>query len=380
MKALMVASVASMIDQFNRENISLLQTMGYEVDVACNFEVGNTSSEERVKRFRQELQKQEVGTFQLPIPRKILAFSDMIQAYKQLKKMVEEKQYTLVHCHSPIGSVIARLACRKQRKKGLKLIYTAHGFHFFTGAPKKNWLIFYPIEKIFARYTDILITICSEDYQRARKKKLGKNIVYSPGVGIDVDKVKKIDKKADKRQMLGIREKDILVLSVGELNQNKNHETIVRALKQLNRTDVHYVICGQGDKKEELERMAKQFGMEERLHLLGFRTDALEWMKVADLFAFPSYREGLPVSLMEAMAAGLPVVCSKIRGNVDLIKDGEGGYMCEPMDVASFAENLSRLIKDAEQRKCMREKNQITVQQFDKSRVSEVMKKVYGAV
>ena len=376
----MVASVASMIDQFNRENISLLQTMGYEVDVACNFEVGNTSSEERVKRFRQELQKQEVGTFQLPIPRKILAFSDMIQAYKQLKKMVEEKQYTLVHCHSPIGSVIARLACRKQRKKGLKLIYTAHGFHFFTGAPKKNWLIFYPIEKIFARYTDILITICSEDYQRARKKKLGKNIVYSPGVGIDVDKVKKIDKKADKRQMLGIREKDILVLSVGELNQNKNHETIVRALKQLNRTDVHYVICGQGDKKEELERMAKQFGMEERLHLLGFRTDALEWMKVADLFAFPSYREGLPVSLMEAMAAGLPVVCSKIRGNVDLIKDGEGGYMCEPMDVASFAENLSRLIKDAEQRKCMGEKNQITVQQFDKSRVSEVMKKVYGAV
>lgn len=380
MKALMVASVASMIDQFNRENISLLQTMGYEVDVACNFEVGNTSSEERVKRFRQELQKQEVGTFQLPIPRKILAFSDMIQAYKQLKKMVEEKQYTLVHCHSPIGSVIARLACRKQRKKGLKLIYTAHGFHFFTGAPKKNWLIFYPIEKIFARYTDILITICSEDYQRARKKKLGKNIVYSPGVGIDVDKVKKIDKKADKRQMLGIREKDILVLSVGELNQNKNHETIVRALKQLNRTDVHYVICGQGDKKEELERMAKQFGMEERLHLLGFRTDALEWMKVADLFAFPSYREGLPVSLMEAMAAGLPVVCSKIRGNVELIKDGEGGYMCEPMDVASFAENLSRLIKDAEQRKCMGEKNQITVQQFDKSRVSEVMKKVYGAV
>lgn len=380
MKALMVASVASMIDQFNRENISLLQTMGYEVDVACNFEVGNTSSEERVKRFRQELQKQEVGTFQLPIPRKILAFSDMIQAYKQLKKMVEEKQYTLVHCHSPIGSVIARLACRKQRKKGLKLIYTAHGFHFFTGAPKKNWLIFYPIEKIFARYTDILITICSEDYQRARKKKLGKNIVYSPGVGIDVDKVKKIDKKADKRQMLGIREKDILVLSVGELNQNKNHETIVRALKQLNRTDVHYVICGQGDKKEELERMAKQFGMEERLHLLGFRTDALEWMKVADLFAFPSYREGLPVSLMEAMAAGLPVVCSKIRGNVDLIKDGEGGYMCEPMDVASFAENLSRLIKDAEQRKCMGEKNQITVQQFDKTKVSEVMKKVYGAV
>lgn len=380
MKALMVASVASMIDQFNRENISLLQTMGYEVDVACNFEVGNTSSEERVKRFRQELQKQEVGTFQLPIPRKILAFSDMIQAYKQLKKMVEEKQYTLVHCHSPIGSVIARLACRKQRKKGLKLIYTAHGFHFFTGAPKKNWLIFYPIEKIFARYTDILITICSEDYQRARKKKLGKNIVYSPGVGIDVDKVKKIDKKADKRQMLGIREEDILVLSVGELNQNKNHETILRALKQLNRTDVHYVICGQGDKKEELERMAKQFGMEERLHLLGFRTDALEWMKVADLFAFPSYREGLPVSLMEAMAAGLPVVCSKIRGNVDLIKDGEGGYMCEPMDVASFAENLSRLIKDAEQRKCMGEKNQITVQQFDKSKVSEVMKKVYGAV
>ncbi len=380
MKALMVASVASMIDQFNRENIALLQKMGYEVDVACNFEVGNTSSKERVDTFRQELQQQNVKTFQLPIPRKMFAFSDMIKAYKKLKKLIEEEQYTLIHCHSPIGSVLARLACRKQRKHGLKLIYTAHGFHFFTGAPKKNWLIFYPIEKIFAKYTDILITICTEDFERAKRRKLGRKVVYSPGVGINVEQIKKVEKNEEKRQKLGIGKKDILILSVGELNQNKNHKTVLQAISQLERTDIHYVICGQGALEVELMKMAKENGMESRVHLLGFRTDVIEWMKVADIFAFPSCREGLPVSLMEAMAAGLPVVCSRIRGNVDLIEEGEGGYLCKPLDTANFAKNLSKLLVSSEQREAMGKINQNKVQRFDNSKVSEVMKKVYGNV
>ena len=169
MKALMLASVASMIDQFNMENIGLLQSMGYQVDVACNFLHGSTSSKERVEAFQKELSEKQIRSIYVPIPRKISAWKDIVESYRQVKKLVEEEEYQLVHCHSPIGGAIARLACRKQRKKGLRVIYTAHGFHFYTGAPKKNWMIFYPIEKWLSKYTDVLITICKEDYNRAKK-------------------------------------------------------------------------------------------------------------------------------------------------------------------------------------------------------------------
>lgn len=177
----MLASVASMIDQFNMKNISLLKELGYGVDVACNFEIGSTSSQERVLVFKEELKELGVGVIHLPIPRKISAIGDIYKSYKMVKKLVEKEEYQIVHCHSPIGGVITRLACRKQRKKGLKVIYTAHGFHFFSGAPWKNWLVFYPIEKWMARYTDVLITICKEDFNRARSKMQAKKLYILQG-------------------------------------------------------------------------------------------------------------------------------------------------------------------------------------------------------
>lgn len=377
MRALMLASVASMLDQFNRENIALLERLGYQVDIACNFEEGNTSSKEQVAAFRRQMEEEGIETVQIPIPRNISAVGKILKSYQMVKKLVEDNQYDIVHCHSPIGGVITRLACRKQRKKGIKVIYTAHGFHFFTGAPRKNWIIFYTIEKILSRYTDVLITICHEDYERAKRKKLGQEIIYSPGIGIDVDSIQNLDSKEDKRLELGLSQNDKIILSIGELNTNKNHEVILRAMGSLKRTDIHYVICGKGELDQHLQKVAKEVGMEGRLHLLGFRTDAKEWLKTADIFVFPSYREGLPVSLMEAMAAGLPVVCSKIRGNVDLIEHKKGGYMGTPDNVAYFAKAIEQLLLKPELRKRMGTFNQNVIKEFDKSQVEKVMYQVY---
>lgn len=373
----MLASVASMLDQFNRNNIELLGKLGYQVDIACNFEEGNTSGDEQVLAFRNQMEEDGVETIQIPIPRKISAVGKILKSYRMVKKLVKENHYDIVHCHSPIGGVITRLACRRERKKGLKVIYTAHGFHFFSGAPKKNWIIFYSIEKILARYTDVLITVCREDYERAKRKKLGKEIIYSPGIGIDVDSIKNLTPQKDKREELGISPKDKMILSIGELNVNKNHEVILRAIGNLNRTDVHYVICGRGDLKQHLQDVAEEVGMKERLHLLGFRADAKEWLKAADIFAFPSFREGLPVSLMEAMAAGLPVVCSKIRGNVDLIEKKKGGYMGKPDNSAYFAKAIEQLLLKPELGKRMGTFNQNAIKAFDEEEVEKVMYRVY---
>ena len=377
MKALMLASVASMLDQFNRNNIALMEKLGYQVDIACNFEEGNTSSEEQVTAFRNQMEEEGIETVQIPIPRKISAIGRIIKSYQMVKKLVEENQYDIVHCHSPIGGVITRLACRKQRKKGLRVIYTAHGFHFYNGAPKKNWLVFYNIERLLARYTDVLITICQEDYELAKRKKLGHSVVYSPGVGIDTDSIKNLVPKEEKREELGISVKDKIVLSIGELNKNKNHEVILRAIASLDRTDIHYVICGRGNQEKHLLEVAKQVGMEGRLHLLGFRTDAKEWLKVADIFAFPSFREGLPVSLMEAMAAGLPVVCSKIRGNTDLIQHKKGGYLGASENTEYFAKAIEQILRKPELGKRMGEYNQNVIQDFDTKQVEKVMYEVY---
>ena len=242
--------------------------------------------------------------------------------------------------------MLTRLAAREARKKGTKVIYTAHGFHFFKGAPLINWILFYPVEKFCARFTDVLITINQEDYKRAQKFKAGK-VEYIPGVGIDTKKFSEVvvDKSA-KRKELGVPVDAFLVLSVGELNKNKNHDTVIKAIAKLNNPNVYYVICGQGTLENYLKDLINELGLEKQVKLLGYRRDIAEISKTSDIFVFPSFREGLSVALMEAMALGLPVVCSKIRGNVDLIEDGKGGYLVEPDDVEGFINAIRRIINE----------------------------------
>ena len=330
MKILYITTIGATMGFF-KSFIKELVDAGHTVDLACNQDLAP------IDDFYFDLGCKE---YQIDCTRSPFAKGN-ITCVKQIKKLVEDNQYDIVHCHTPIAAACTRIACkgiRKQRANTdhpLRVFYTAHGFHFYKGAPKKNWIIFYPIEKLCARWTDTLIAINKEDYNLAKEKfeGLGKTnklagcrIEYVPGVGIDVDKFKNtVVDRAAKRHELGIPEDAFLLLSVGELNENKNHQIVIRALADLMKTDegkaknYYYIIAGEGPLRGWLQDLINSLELTERVKLLGFRKDCAELYKTADLFIHPSLREGLPVSVMEAEAAGLACIGSNIRGNQDLM-------------------------------------------------------------
>lgn len=338
----MLASVASMIDQFNIPNIKLLIDMGYKVDVACNFVEGNTCSDAGITELKNKLKAMDVDCYQIDFARSVKHIWQNIKAYRQVLKLMQFNHYAFIHCHSPIGGVCGRLAGHKTHTK---VIYTAHGFHFYKGAPLLNWLIYYPIEKYLSRYTDVLITINKEDHEIAKNKMHAKKTEYIPGVGIDVEKIQntKVERNK-KRKELGIPQDAFVFISVGELNKNKNHEVVIKALKNIaDKNNIHYIIAGQGPLYQYLLDLADDYGLKDKVHLLGFRTDVIELLKSSDCFVFPSRREGLPVALIEAMACGLSVIASNIRGSADLIQDGINGFLFDLKDEESIRQCLSNM-------------------------------------
>lgn len=297
-----------------------------------------------------------------------------INAYKQLKKLMKENNYDIIHCHTPVAGVLTRLAARSS--KNATVIYMAHGFHFFKGAPLINWLIYYPVERFCARFTDKQITINQEDYERARRFKLRNDgkVYYAPGVGIDLDKIKniKVDIKKKKAE-LGIQENTPVLLSVGELIKRKNHETVLKAFSGIKDKDFVYLICGRGILMEHLQNLTKQLGLESKVKFLGFRKDIAEICKTADLFIFPSYQEGLPVALMEAMACELPVIASNVRGNRDLIAKEN---LFEPNDVAALT-NLIKKQLEAIQNKELQKVVYTNLEQYSLENVLKQMAEIY---
>lgn len=370
----MVASVVSMIDQFNMSNIDILKKQGYEVHVAANFEEGNTSSKQRIEEFKKELTELNVTYYNVEFSRKITNILDNIKAYKQIKNLMQKNKYEFVHCHSPIGGVCGRLAAHSTNTP---VIYTAHGFHFFKGAPLKNWMLYYPVERLLAHYTDVLITINKEDYARAQNFK-AKKVEYVPGIGVDTKKFSEIivDKLA-KRKELGISENAFFILSVGELNKNKNHETIIKAVAKLNNPNVYYMICGQGPLKNYLMELAVSLEIKNQIKLIGFRTDVKEIYKAVDMFAFPSKREGLGLAALEAMASGLPIITSNIHGIVDYSVDSVTGFSCGSYDIDGFAIAMDKLAESVELRKKMGKHNQEVVKEFDIENVNKIMRGIY---
>ena len=246
-----------------------------------------------------------------------------IKAYRDLKKIIQENDFDIVHCHTPVGGVVARLAAKKSRKNGTKVIYTAHGFHFYKGAPLKNWMLFYPVEYLLSKITDILITINKEDYQLAQKRFKAGKTVYIPGVGIDITKFDRnrfsADFIQDKRASLGLRPGEKMVLSIGELIPRKNHEVTIRAIHKLNDPNVKLFIVGQGKLMSNLQSLIFELGLEKNVFLLGYRYDVAELLCCADLFVLASKQEGLPVVLMEAIASRTKAICSDVRGCRDLV-------------------------------------------------------------
>lgn len=371
-KALFVATVVKThINVFHLPYLKTLQDMGFETSVCAKNDFENKSDCvipycDNYYDFQFERSPFKLKNFKI---------------IKALKHLINEERYNIIHCHTPVGGVITRIAARKARKKyGTKVMYTAHGFHFYKGAPLLNWLVYYPIEWICSFFTDVLITINQEDYEFAKAKmrlKKGGKVYYVPGVGIDAERISNTAFGCDaKRRELGIMPGKIALLSVGELNDNKNHETVIRAISRLhNNENIIYIICGKGDKEKYLKNLADELGV--NLVLAGFRGDVVEICKACDIFVFPSKREGLSVSLMEAMAAGLPCVVSEIRGNVDLVKQKRNGFLCKPSDVEGFAESIKVLVTDEELRKKMSQNNLEDIKNFDIVNVVDKMTEIY---
>ena len=353
---------------FFYEHFKMLMKEGCEIELACG----------TAKPISEKIASLNLPTHTISFSRSPLC-KDNLKAYAQLKKLIENGNYDIVHCHTPNASVITRLVCRNFRKKnGLKVFYTAHGFHFYKGAPKLNWMVYYPVEKFCSRFTDKLITINKEDYELAKNKFKAKEVHYVPGVGVDLSKFENVQvDRNEKRREIGVPEDAFLLFSVGELNENKNHQIIIRALAKLNDSNVHYAIAGAGDKKEYLLTLADELGVAEQVHLLGYRKDIAELNYVADVFCFPSIREGLPVSPIEAMACGVPVVAAKNRGTIEIVVPNENGFLFEYQNVDAVASSIKKLMDDKSLFKKFSEKAPSSVNQFRIEIIINIMRNLY---
>ncbi|MGE6630129.1 glycosyltransferase family 4 protein [Bacillus sp. NPDC077027] len=320
-------------------------------------------------------------SFRLPIQRSPFHLQNS-KAYVQMKQLLRSHHYDLIHCHTPMGSVITRLAARKTRKKGTQVIYTAHGFHFCSGAPIKNWLLYYPVEKMLAASTDCLITINEEDYKRALKLSNGRASVHHlHGVGVDTKRFAPVN--GDQKQMLrlkhGFNEQEFIVLYTGELNQNKNQSMLIKACAFLKPHIPHLkvVFAGEGTSRTSYEQLVQTLGIEQNIQFAGFCKDIEEWVNLCDVCVSTSLREGLGMNLLEGMSAEKPVVATNNRGHQELVKDGVNGFLVEPHDVDALAHYLHQLYLDRNCLGLMGKAGRSIALQFAKERTVEEMADIY---
>ncbi len=379
-KVLIVASVISFIEWFNKENVVFLKNdLNCEVHIACDFDYMQDTDEERTVAYIERLKNEGIYLHNIPFDRSPLGKRN-VTAYKELKQIIYSNKFDLIHCHTPTASMMTRLAAKKARKNGSVVMYTCHGFHFHNASPKKNWILYYPVERYLSRYCDYIVTINKEDYNRAKTFK-SKNVRYIPSVGVDIKKIQNtiVDKKKIRRS-IGIPDDGIMLLSVGELIERKNHEVIIKALAKINRDDIYYVICGKGPLRDYLEELAKKCGISNRVLFLGFRKDIPELCNTADISAFPSKIEGLGLAGIEAMAAGVPLVSSNVHGILDYVIDGKTGYACAPNDVDSFAGAIEKLSSDSVLRERMRVNCLSAVEPFEINNALGAMWDIYREI
>ncbi|MEG6569733.1 glycosyltransferase family 4 protein [Thermoanaerobacterium thermosaccharolyticum] len=365
---LFIATVESHILNFHIPFIQYFQNKGCEVHVATK--LGNR---------QDELKKLGIVCYDIDFERSPYSFSNL-KALNQLIKIMRENKYSLVHVHTPVGAFLGRLAAKITGTK--PVIYTAHGFHFYKGASIKNWLIYYTMERLAAHWTDGLITMNDEDYNVAKRFKLRKsNAVFNVhGVGLDIDKytISDENKRKQMRKAFGFDEKDIVILTVAELNANKNHKQILDSLIKLKSLDnVYYLIVGIGEYECYLKKYVEENGLSGKVKLLGFRLDIPDLLNISDIFALTSMREGLPRCIMEAMAAGKPVVATDVRGNRDLVKDGANGYLVPLDDVNATVDALQNLIESEDLRKKMGDEGRKIIQDYSIDKVLKEMDEIY---
>ncbi|NLX92391.1 MAG: glycosyltransferase family 4 protein [Clostridiales bacterium] len=305
-----------------------------------------------------------------------------ILAYKQLKEIINSNKFDVIHCNTPMGGVLARLAAKKARKHGTKVIYTAHGFHFYKGAPRSGWLLYYPIELLLSRVTDCLITINDEDYCFAKKRLKAAEVVYVHGVGYDNEKFMKPsqEKKHELRRKNGYSDSDILLVYVAELNENKNQKVLIKAFERITEKNkkARLLLIGPDRLSGENQQLARDLGIDDKVDFWGVRTDVHELIPMCDIAVASSIREGLPVNIMESLTCGVPVVAADNRGHRALIKNGENGYLTKLSSAEELAEKVLEVIEDDEGYRRLSENASNGIVIFDKDHVLEEMKAIYG--
>ena len=374
MRVLLTATVQSHICQFHKPLVEMLHEHNCEVHVAAR---DNLAEKNGLKLDFAE------KVFDVPFSRSPKS-KDNIKAYKQLKKIIDEGQYDVIHCNTPMGGIVTRLAARKARKNGTKVFYTAHGFHFYKGAPKKNWIVFYPIEKFFANhYTDKLITITNEDYDLANKK-FKCQIERIHGVGVDEKRYFPIqeDEKKQLRLEMGYNENQKLILCIGELLPNKNQQMAIRMMPEILKKypDAILLIAGNGPEKNNLENLIAELGLQNNVKLSGYVTNLEDYQHIADVCVSCSRREGLPLNIVEAMMSGTPVVATYNRGHRELITDEQNGYLVSINDNSSMIEKVLTLLDDINIYKSTSENAILKGNEYSKTAVIEDLRKVYSNV
>ena len=339
MKVLLVATVQSHICQFHRPLVKMLHEHGCEVHVAAR---NNLAEKNGLKLdFADRI-------FDIPFERSPLSKRNLI-AYKQLKQIVDAGNYDVIHTNTPVGGIVGRLAARTARKNGCKVFYTAHGFHFYQGGPKKSWLLYYPIEKFMCRYTDELITIVEEDFQLAQKE-FHVSVSHIHGVGANSRKYVAVSdaELLALRCELGFTPEQRLIICTGELNSNKNQITAIHAMKQVVEKipEAMLLLAGNGATHDELQAAINVSGLHSNVVLLGYHTDLEKYVKASDLILSCSKREGLPLNIIEGMLCRKPVIASINRGHKELIQDGRNGYLVNASDNDGFAAKIIKLLQD----------------------------------
>lgn len=377
-KTAFVATVYRHLEAFHLPFMNLLQRKGCEVHAFASPDHGKAG-----------VMNAGVICHDMPFRRNPL-HTDNVRALKMLFRSFKEEGFDFIHVHTPVAGMLGRWAAKMA---GVPCVmYTAHGFHFFSGSSILNWLLYYPLERWTARWTDYLITINSEDFQRAKCFPVRKEVVYVPGVGVETERFRELNEndigiRKRKRQELGIHESDFVILCVAELNENKNIHQLIDAIDRLRKIShnesesqarsVKCVLAGDGDQRELLISKVQALELSEQICFLGFRTDIPELMAASDVVALLSKREGLPKALMEALAAEKPIVATDVRGNRDLVEDGVNGYLVQVGDVPGTAEAILKLLQDEQKRIQMGKTNRVKAHTYDISNILERMEKIY---
>lgn len=374
--ALIITTISGFVPQFEMNDVRILQENGYTVHYASDFENPIYNIDQT------QLKRDGLILHHIDIRKSPFQITKNIKAFIQLKQIIRKEQIELVHCHNPMGGVVGRLAAKASRRKPY-VVYTAHGFHFYEGAPKKNWLLYYTAEKFLAHLTDRLITINKEDYERANRFRLKKHgrVEQIPGVGVNIDKFRKRPEIRDsKREELNIPQNGFHIVSVGELVENKNHAVIIEALAKLKDKNIYYSICGKGPYREALEQLIKKYHLEKQVQLLGYRNDIHEVLQSADCFAFPSKREGLGIAAIEALACEVPVIASDNRGSREYMRHLENGIVCKAENTEDFVHAILRMEQSEDLRDKMGKQGRKTAEKFSIKATDKIMRRVYHEI